>query len=120
MAYRLVDYRCRDCRRVEELFVESPGPDAYICPECGGVSDKLFPAPKLHLPFVTVTQRSSSDPEPPPMAMNTNKLADGMSHAEWKKERKDKWARKRWADVERTVGDPRSVIYGGKATSVKS
>lgn len=120
MSYRLVDYRCRDCRRVEELFVTAPGPDAYICPECGGVSDKLFGAPKLHMPFVTVDRRSSSDRDAPPMALGTDKLADGMSHDEWKKERKDKWARKRWAETDKHFGDPRATIYGGKASSVKS
>ncbi len=38
------DFRCRECRAVDEHVVPS-GTDTLVCERCGGVSDRLPAAP---------------------------------------------------------------------------
>jgi hypothetical protein len=71
--------------------------------------ERQFPAPRVHMPFVTVERGTSS--ERPPHILDTRPLAEGMTAAEWKQQRERKRYDRITREVERDVGDPRERIY---------
>ena len=77
----MVDYQCSCGRRVESLE-DVPVSRSRPCP-CGRIADLALSAPHVRMPFVTVT-RGKSD-APPPGALDTRALGDGMPMAEWRK-----------------------------------
>lgn len=89
MSYILLEYECRACgERIESL--ESRAAPSRIVPHapCNAVAVRVISAPKIATQWATVT-RGKSDP-PPPGALDTRALADGMKRSEWRAQR-SKW-----------------------------
>jgi putative FmdB family regulatory protein len=46
----IYEFKCRDCNRItEETMSIVQGLENYICPKCGGVTDKLMPHTNFNL-----------------------------------------------------------------------
>jgi len=85
MSWIMVEYLCPEHGRFESLEVR-PAPSSRAC-ECGSSADLAVSAVSCKMPYGEIVARGEND-ERPPGVPNTEKLADGMSYSDWKKERK--------------------------------
>jgi hypothetical protein len=88
VSFILLEYDCPRCGRFEELISRSAAESARRRPHspCGSVAERVISAVRCMTKYGTVT-RGKSDP-PPPHAMNTQAIADGMTTSEWRQRRK--------------------------------
>lgn len=89
----IYEYRCDECGSSSDELYPYPPPDTHRC-DCGADSSRRFPAP-ARTPtkwsgygLASVVKQSGPRTERPPNAMDTEALADGMSHRQWKAGRK--------------------------------
>jgi len=83
----LLDYQCTACDAVHESLETRPAPSSRACPRCGGDAGRIFSPVALGTVYGYAATRGPND-APPPGAIDTRPLAEGMSRAEWKKLRR--------------------------------
>lgn len=82
----LLDYQCSTCGATHESLERRPPPASRPC-DCGGVASRVISPVAIGTVYGTAVSRGASD-EPPPGAIDTRPLADGMSYAEWRAKRR--------------------------------
>jgi hypothetical protein len=104
MSLIVAEYDCSTCGRFE-LTIERPAPDAMSCPECVELAPWCISAPKPRILTVkpTAAVRGKPADAPSPLYMNTEKLADGQTPAEFAKERAKVWREERERQIRKTV-----------------
>lgn len=92
----MLDYRCPTCGTIFESLEDRAAPSASL-PHCNTLAERTMSCPMVITQGVNVTRSTRSDP--PPGAMSTQAIADGMSTSEWKARRKAERvkARRAWA-----------------------
>ena len=90
MSWILIDYCCAEHGRYE-LLEARPAPAATTCPECGADSPRAPSAVSGRVKMGEVTRGESQ--APPPGAIDTRPLADGMGRGEWRRRRREHWRR---------------------------
>lgn len=83
----LLDYQCNACGATHEALETRPAPSSRPCPRCGDVAGRIFSPVALGTVWGAAASRGRSD-EPPPGAIDTRPLADGMPYREWRKRRR--------------------------------
>ena len=92
----LLDYHCPACDHRFEALVSRPAPTELAC-DCGGIGLRVISAPALRMPRASVERGSSA--EPPPNAIDTRPLAEGMTRSEWRKRRRQEGAKRRYGQL---------------------
>ena len=93
----LFEYICPHCGAAQDSLQSYPPPDTLPC-DCGETSELRFPMPASTPSrwsgngYGAVVKQSGPRDERPPNAMNTEPLANGVSHRKWKLDRKKKRA----------------------------
>lgn len=100
--WRIQEYWCEDCQWRGESLEPAPAREHIACGECGAPAGKVVGAPKPMTVWGTA-ERGKSD-EKPPMALDTEALADGMTMTEWKKRRRKQHDERRRAKIRKMVG----------------
>jgi hypothetical protein len=90
MTYTVAEYLCPAHGRFDSLEPR-PAPSLLACPECGELSESVISAPRIKTQWGTAAVRGKPAERPYPHAMDTEKLADGMADAEWKRHRAKVW-----------------------------
>ncbi len=76
------DHRCNDCGKVSEhMHQRNDDPVEMPCP-CGGQAQRAISAVCGRVKLGEVSRGKNGDP--PPNALDTRPLADGMPMSEWK------------------------------------
>ena len=90
--YIALEYVCASCgARFESFELRAAQPEAIPHPSCGGLSLRVISAPAVQIPQAA----------PPPHAMDTRALAEGMPLSAWKKARREKRIEERRAEMKR-------------------
>ena len=107
MSYLMVEYLCAGCGRFESLE-SRPAPESTVH-ACGEQAPRVVSAVAVKLPYGTVSQGVNE--ERPPGVMDTSKLADWMSMADWKADRKTHWQHKDYnSDVDNGLRDRKVFV----------
>ncbi len=124
MSLIVADYDCPQCGRIERTIERDANGDPPEFVTCGQVFDcgERFaetygvatcdqfatwtisaPKPRVLTVRPTAAVRGKPDPAPRPTYMNTEKLADGQTPAEFAKERAKVWREERERQIRKTV-----------------
>jgi hypothetical protein len=86
VSYILLEYGCPACgERIESLEPRSEPAQSVI--HCGEPAPRVFSAPHVKVPLVTVSRAGREDSGPPPGAYSTRAIGDGMPVHKWRAER---------------------------------
>jgi hypothetical protein len=89
VSYIVLEFDCEQHGRFESLELRAETtPEAAPCPECGALAPWVISAPMARTPIATVHRGASE--AMPPNALDTRPLAEGMSHSEWTRQRRQK------------------------------
>lgn len=99
-----VEFLCESCPTRFESFEERPAPEVTTCKECGARAIRVPAGFKPATVWAAPVSMGKSDPRPTPFVMDTSKLADGISRAEWKKQRQALWRDKDRAERKAKMG----------------
>lgn len=99
-----VEYGCETCPTRWESFEERPAPEVTVCQECGARAIRVPAGFKPATVLASAVSTAKSDPAPNPMYTSTSALADGMSRAEWKRQRREMWRDKDRAERKAKMG----------------
>lgn len=96
MSWIALEYLCPECGTIFESLERRSDPAASL-PHCNSMAERTISCPMVITQGVNVT-RSVGRSDPPPGAMSTQAIADGMPTGEWKRKRSEqrKAARKAW------------------------
>jgi hypothetical protein len=86
VSYVALDYLCPECGVTFESFEKRANPASEL-PHCNSLAPRVLSSPMVLTQGVSVTRSSRSD-GPPPGAIDTRPLADGMKHSDWKAKRR--------------------------------
>jgi putative FmdB family regulatory protein len=106
VSFLLLDYACTKCGHVFESFENRSAPAALLpCPQChAGAERALSPVRSMTVWGYAATRAKSNAPHENPVVLNTQPLADGMKHSEWKKRRREFRAEERRKENKRDIG----------------
>lgn len=99
----VVEFICDEHGRFDGIYPRSDIPDTELCPECGTPSSYAISAPGLRFARFEV-QRGGVAEKPNPYAMDTRPLADGMTQAEWKAQRRKLRQDQRRQEIKKILG----------------
>lgn len=101
MSWIMLEYLCPSCGlRVESL--QRRGDEAEIIAHCDTSAKRVISAPLGRMKLGEAVRGIGG--ERPPTALDTRPLADGMPLKEWKRQRREKAVKDRWAKVKAEVG----------------
>ena len=83
----LVEYQCERCGRFEAL-VQRPARSEAPCLSCDATAERVISAVSLKQQLASVDRGKPE--EPPPGAVTTRELADGMPMQQWHEKRRRK------------------------------
>ena len=87
MSWILRDYRCDGCGHEDEILLRLSDPVPQ-CTECGDRVTALLSPVRGRVKLGEVSRGKNGTP--PPNALDTRPLADGMSYSEWRERQRSK------------------------------
>jgi hypothetical protein len=79
----MLEYDCPRCGRFDSLERRAKIPATL--PHCGSVAYRAISAPRVKTPLISVERGASA--EPPPGALDTRDIRDGMPLTQWRRNR---------------------------------